>query len=60
MTRTFPVCAVRQKTFEELADVVFALAPDLLLANAVIAPERPTDITIRLVGEREKTAHVAA
>lgn len=45
-------------TFDELADVVFALGPELLRDNQVEQPG--TTVSIRLVAERQSTACIAA
>jgi hypothetical protein len=48
------------KSFEELVDLVFAMAPDLLRANGFVQTGEAADVPIRVIAEREGTAHLVA
>ncbi len=52
-----PCC--QAATFEELADLVFALAPELRRANGVVPPGA-AEIPISIVAERRGMAHLVA
>ena len=55
-----PGLCCQAKSFEELVDLVFAMAPDLLRANGLVQPGGAADIPIRVIAEREGTAHLVA
>ena len=53
-----PGLTCQAATFDELADVVFELAPELIKANGAAAPGKSIEVT--LVAERRKTAKLVA
>jgi len=53
-----PGLCCQGKTFEELSDAVFALAPDLLVANG--AAREGEQVEIVLIAEQRKTVDAAA
>jgi hypothetical protein len=54
-----PGLCCQAATFEELAELVFALAPDLLRANG-LAPEGAVDIPVSVHAERRGMARLVA
>jgi hypothetical protein len=55
-----PGLTCQAASFEELADIVFDLAPDLLKANGATSPGQTIDVQLRVVAERSKTARLVA
>ncbi len=54
-----PGLCVQAASFEELADLVFSLAPELLVANGVVAADSGT-VALTVVAERRATARLVA
>ena len=55
-----PGLCCQAKSFEELVDLVFSMAPDLLRANGAVSPGEVADVPIRVIAEREGLAHLVA
>lgn len=55
-----PGLCCQASSFEELADLVFSMAPDLLRANGLAPTDGAVDVPIRVIAEREGTAHLVA
>ncbi|MGQ0663538.1 MAG: DUF1902 domain-containing protein [Pseudomonadota bacterium] len=55
-----PGLCCQAATFEELVDLVFALAPDLLAAKGAAASGQTIEIPIRVMAERHGSARFLA
>lgn len=54
-----PGLCAEAANFEALTEAVLELAPELLLANGIVAPGDPRDVPIRITAERRALAHPA-